>query len=160
MEGDEELRELYRETLLDYYRDATHKGKLEPADIVSEGLNPLCGDQLTFTATVEGGKVSAVRFTGHGCVISQSSAALMAEALEGLSEAEAMRLAQDFKACMLGKKDFKELPDAREELRSLQGVTKFPVRVKCATLAWNTLIEGLKTLEQGKHEAAQFQEQG
>jgi nitrogen fixation NifU-like protein len=158
MEGDEELRDLYREVLLDYYRSTAHKGKLEPADIVSEGLNPLCGDQLTFTATIGGGRIRAVRFTGHGCVISQSSAALMAEALEGKTTAEALELLQAFKACMLGKKSFAELPEEQDSLKALEGVKRFPIRVKCATLAWNTLIEGLRSLEQGGHKAVQYQE--
>ena len=158
MEGDSELQDLYRDVLLDYFRSGAHKGKLEDADIVSEGVNPLCGDQLLFTAAMKDGKIAAVKFQGYGCVISQSSAAMMAETLIGKTAAEAEKLTNVFKAAMTGKAPFADLPEELDELKALEGVAKFPVRIKCALLSWNTLLEGLKTLAQGKHELVQYQE--
>ena len=158
MEGDEELKDLYREILLDYFHSGTHKGRLDPADFITAGINPVCGDHLTLTAKVADGKIKALRFDGHGCVISQSSAAMMAEALEGKTPAEAIALAREFKDGMLGHKTFAEFSQPLEELKALEGVARFPIRVKCATLAWNTVLAGLKSLEEGKSEPAQFQE--
>lgn len=158
MEGDRELQDLYRDVLLDYFRSGAHKGRLEPADLVSEGVNPLCGDQLLFTAAIQDGRIAAVKYQGHGCVISQSSAAMMAEALVGKTPGEAERLAAAFKAAMTGHAPFAGLPEELEELKALEGVAKYPVRIKCALLAWNTLLEGLKTLGQGARGTAQYQE--
>ena len=158
MEGDSELQDLYRDVLLDYFSSGAHKGKLEPADVISEGVNPLCGDSLLFTAQLKDGRIAAVKFQGHGCVISQSSAAMMAEILVGKTAAEAEKLTTIFKAAMTGKAPFEELPEELEELKALQGVSKYPVRIKCALLSWNTLLEGLKTLAAGKKGSAQYQE--
>lgn len=158
MEGDSELQDLYRDVLLDYFKSGARKGRLDPADVVSEGVNPLCGDQLVFTARLAEGRFSAIRYAGHGCVISQSSAAMMAAALEGKTPREAEALADAFKAAMLGKSDFAGLPEDLSELQALEGVAKYPVRIKCALLSWNTLLEGLKSLQQGRKEAVQYQE--
>jgi len=158
MEGDAELQDLYREVLIDYYRSTARKGRLDPADIVSEGVNPLCGDQLYFTASIQEGRIGQLRYDGHGCVISQSSAAMLAEAVEGRTTAEAERLALIFKAGMLGRAPISSFPPELEDLKAFEGVTRFPVRIKCALLAWNTLLEALKSWKSGKHEAVQYQE--
>ena len=158
MQGDSELQDLYRDVLLDYFRSGTHKGKLDPADIVGEGVNPLCGDSLLFTATLKEGRLDGVKYQGHGCVISQSSAAMMAETLVGKTPAEAEKLTTVFKAAMTGKGSFADFPEDLEELKALEGVAKYPVRIKCALLSWNTLLEGLKSLALGRKESAQYQE--
>lgn len=152
-EGDAELRDLYRDVLLDYFRSASRKGRLEPSDLSSEGKNPLCGDEVRLSMTLRGGTIDKLRYDGHGCVISQASTAMLAEILEGRALEEAKSLAESFKAMMLGKRSFDDCPEALEEARSLEGVAKFPVRIKCAILAWNTLLEGLKARVEGKVEA-------
>ena len=143
MEGDAELKDLYREVLLDYFRSSAHKGRLEPADFHSHGINPVCGDEIELTMTRKDGKVGLIRFAGHGCVISQASSAMMAESLEGLPLARARELSAAFKEMMLSKSPLESLPVELETLKSLEGVRKYPMRVKCATLAWNTLLQGL-----------------
>ena len=144
MEGDQELQDLYREVLLDYFRSGAHKGTLDPADFKAHGINPVCGDEIELTMQAKGGKIAAVRFSGHGCVISQASSAMMAEALEGKSVDRAKDLVAAFKAMMLLKAPLESLPEELDALKSLEGVRKFPMRVKCATLAWNTLLQGLE----------------
>ncbi len=144
MEGDAELQDLYREVLLDYFRSTTRKGKVDPADLRAHGINPVCGDELEITAELKGGKVSKLRYAGHGCVISQASAAMMAEALEGADIPKAKALVAAFKKLMLENGDVKGLPPELEQLAALEGVRKFPLRVKCATLGWNTVMQGFE----------------
>jgi len=143
MEGDAELQDLYREVLLDYYRSTSRKGKVDPADLRAHGINPVCGDELEITARREGGRIVQLRYTGHGCVISQASAAMMAEALEGATAEKAKELIKAFKAMMLENAPASSLPEELEPLSALEGVRKFPLRVKCATLGWNTISQGL-----------------
>ncbi len=143
MEGDAELQDLYREVLLDFFRSTTRKGKLDPADVRAHGINPVCGDELEITAQRADGKISKLRYAGHGCVISQASAAMMGEALEGKSEPQARALIKSFKAMMLENAPVSGLPEELESVSALEGVRKFPLRVKCATLAWNTIAQGL-----------------
>ena len=143
MEGDAELQDLYREVLLDYFRSTSRKGKLDPADVRAHGINPVCGDELEITARREGGKIVELRYAGHGCVISQASAAMMAEALEGQTEVKARALVKAFKTMMLENAPVSSLPEELEPLSALEGVRKFPLRVKCATLGWNTIAQGL-----------------
>lgn len=144
MEGDAELQDLYREVLLDYFRSTTRKGAADPAHVRAHGINPVCGDELEITARREGGRLAQVRYAGHGCVISQASAAMMAEALEGRPEAEAKELVRAFKRMMLENAPASSLPEALEPVSALEGVRKFPLRVKCATLGWNTILQGLE----------------
>jgi nitrogen fixation NifU-like protein len=143
MEGDAELQDLYREVLLDYFRSTSRKGKVDPADVRAHGINPVCGDELEITARREGGKIAQLRYAGHGCVISQASAAMMAEALEGKSEEQVKALVKAFKKMMLENAPVDSLPAELEALSALEGVRKFPLRVKCATLGWNTVLQGL-----------------
>ena len=145
MEGDAELQDLYREVLLDYFRSTSRKGKVDPADVRAHGINPVCGDELEITARREGGRIKELRYAGHGCVISQASAAMMAEALEGQTEAKARELVRAFKTMMLENAPVSSLPPELEPLSALEGVRKFPLRVKCATLGWNTIAQGLET---------------
>ena len=144
MEGYAELQDLYREVLLDYFRSSTRKGKVDPADLRAHGINPVCGDELEITAELKDGKVVKLRYAGHGCVISQASAAMMAEALEGADIPKAKSLVSAFKKLMLENGDVKSLPPELEQLAALEGVRKFPLRVKCATLGWNTVMQGFE----------------
>ena len=144
MEGDTELSDLYQEVLLDYSRSAAHKGKLEPADFRAHGINPVCGDELELTLRAPKGTIQSIRYDGHGCVISQASSAMMAEALEGKTIERARALIENFKAMMLSKAPLESLSEDLEALKSLEGVRRFPLRVKCATLAWNTIQKGLE----------------
>lgn len=150
MQGDAELQDLYREVLLDYFRSSTRKGKVEPADLRAHGINPVCGDELEITAEVKDGRIAKLRYAGHGCVISQASAAMMAEAVEGAPVEKARALVAAFKKMMLENGDPKALPEELEPLSSLEGVRRFPLRVKCATLGWNTVLQGLDAREAAK----------
>lgn len=136
-----ELDDLYRDIILDHYRHPRHRGHLESPDASHEGLNPLCGDEVTVEVKIAGDRLGDVAYTGSGCSISQSSASMMTEAVEGKSLEEARRLISDFTTMMRGSDDID--PDALGDLEALSGVRKFPVRIKCATLAWHTLDEAL-----------------
>ena len=133
------LDDLYREVILDHYSHPRNHGRLDPHDVAAEGANPLCGDELTVFVRLADGRIADVRFVGHGCSISQSSASMMTEAIKGRSLEEARALIEQFKGMMHGREPSEELGD----LAALQGVRKFPVRIKCATLPWVTLQQGL-----------------
>ena len=160
------LEDLYREIILDHYRSPRNRGELEspPAHRV-EGFNPLCGDEIVVTLEVDDDVVSDIKIAGTGCSISQSSASLMSAAVKGKPVPEVRELIRTFKGMMsihestlpstgsganeAGAGDVEPLEpevidvDALGELAALQGVVKFPVRIKCATLSWNTLAQGL-----------------
>jgi len=137
-----ELDELYREIILDHYRNPRHRGSLATPTAVHEGLNPLCGDEVTVELLVEGGRISDAAYNGSGCSISQSSASMMTEAISGKTLDEVRRLKDGFTAMMRGEEGID--PESLGDLEALSGVRKFPVRVKCATLAWHTLEEALQ----------------
>jgi nitrogen fixation NifU-like protein len=150
-----DLEELYREIILDHYRSPRNRGELEspPAHRV-EGFNPLCGDEVVISLVVEDGKLADLKIGGSGCSISQSSASLMSSAVKGKPLDEVHQLIHTFKGMMsihgaaLGDVDGEE-PEEIDlgklgELAALQGVVKFPVRIKCATLSWNALAQGLE----------------
>ena len=149
------LEDLYREIILDHYRNPRNRGELEspPATRV-EGFNPLCGDEVVVYLDIADGRVVDVKISGQGCSISQSSASMMSSAVKGKTIDEVRSLIRAFKAMMSiheqrldGDADQgDEAPDADVklgDLEALQGVVKFPVRIKCATLGWNTLAQGL-----------------
>lgn len=138
---EEELDELYKDIIIDHYRNPRHKGKLEAPTACEEGYNPLCGDEITLDVEVTDGVITDVAQRGSGCSISQSSASMMSEAIVGKRISDVKHLIQSFTAMMRGSDevDFDELGD----LEALSGVRKFPVRVKCATLAWHTLSKAL-----------------
>jgi nitrogen fixation NifU-like protein len=133
--------ELYREIILDHYRNPRNKGDLDPADVRVNANNPLCGDEVTITArlSADGETVNALHFSGRGCSISQASASMMTEQVAGKPVPEALRLINRFKQMMLADGGADELGD----LESLQGVKQYPVRIKCAVLPWNSLLQGL-----------------
>ena len=136
------LEELYKEVILDHYRAPRNKGRLDPHDVVLERNNPLCGDEIELFLKFEGGNVEGISFEGKGCSISQASTSMMTEKVKGLSSDDAGKLAEAIKAMMAGEAegDDKTLGD----LVSLKGVVKYPVRIKCALLGWNTLLEALE----------------
>ena len=149
------LEDLYREIILDHYRSPRNRGELAtpPAHKV-EGFNPLCGDEVTVYLDVRDGVLADIKMTGHGCSISQSSSSLMTTAVKGKPLAEVNATIDNFKELMMGhesalaNEERDDEVDLRKlgELAALQGVVKFPVRIKCATLAWNTLRQGLDEL--------------
>jgi nitrogen fixation NifU-like protein len=145
----DELRELYQEVILDHGKNPRNFGHPEEIDRSAEGYNPLCGDMLTLYLSLDDdGTISHVSFEGKGCAISVASASLMTEVLEGKSRAEAVALFDTFhKMCTEEDFDASAVPDADEEalerLQVLSGVRRFPIRVKCATLAWHTLAAAL-----------------
>jgi nitrogen fixation NifU-like protein len=156
------LEDLYREIILDHYRAPRNRGELAvpPAHRV-EGFNPLCGDEVVLYLDVADGVITDVKIEGQGCSISQASTSMMSAAVKGKSVAEARRMIRAFKALMSiheskleGEGDGEDLRTDLEgvklgDLEALQGVVKFPVRIKCATLAWNTLQQGLDEIEAG-----------
>jgi nitrogen fixation NifU-like protein len=144
------LEDLYREIILDHYRSPRNRGELPtPPATVAQGHNPLCGDEITVFLLAEDGRVTDVKVGGQGCSISQSSASMMSQAIKGRPIDEVRALVRRFKGMMSideGVADDGEEPAAQPELgdlEALQGVVKFPVRIKCATLAWNTLVDAL-----------------
>jgi nitrogen fixation NifU-like protein len=136
------LEELYQEIILDHYRRPRNKGKVAPADIAAREYNPLCGDEIEVTVKLADGKIADIKFDGHGCSISQASASIMTQKLLGKTLGEAGVFINGFLRMMRGEIPFggKELGD----LKALEGVLKFPVRVKCATLAWHTTLKGIE----------------
>jgi nitrogen fixation NifU-like protein len=137
-----ELDELYRDLILDHYRHPRHKGTLEAATSRAEGYNPVCGDEIAVDLEVEDGVIKDVAFHGRGCSISQASGSMMTEAVAGHTKDEALALLAAFKQMMMAPE--KEISGDLGDLEAFQGVAKFPVRVKCATLAWHVLQEGLE----------------
>ena len=145
------LEDLYREIILDHYRSPRNRGELAvPPARHAEGHNPLCGDEITVyldIATEDGvDVVSDVKVSGQGCSISQSSASMMSAAVKGKPVTQVRALVRKFKGLMSidTGDDAQSIEDVPlGDLEALQGVVKFPVRIKCATLAWNTLLEAL-----------------
>ncbi len=139
------LDDLYQQIILDHYRRPRNKGRTEPQDFAAKENNPLCGDEIEVTARLADGQIAEIKFAGHGCAISQASASIMTMKLTGKSLDEAEQFITGFLKMMRGEKLFggKELGDAK----ALEGVLKFPVRVKCATLAWHTAQEGISSLK-------------
>ena len=143
-----EIDELYRELILDHYRHPRNRGSIESPTVSRQGYNPLCGDEIVVDLLVNGGVVEDVAVRGGGCSISQSSASMMSEAIVGRTVDEVESLFGGFTAMMRGSDDV-DL-DSLGDLEALMGVRKFPVRVKCATLAWHTLREALEALRGGE----------
>lgn len=139
------LEDLYREVILDHYRTPRNKGELPPPATCTEGTNPLCGDEIRLYLDVADGVVRDVRFSGHGCSISQSSASMMSAAVKGRKLAEVDDLLRAFKAMLnVGDESPDDVPAVKlGELEALRGVMKFPSRIKCATLSWNTLDQAI-----------------
>jgi len=140
------LEDLYREIILDHYKSPRNRGELAtPPAVSAQGHNPLCGDEITVYVQLDGDTVSDIKVGGSGCSISQSSASMMSQAVKGKSVDDVKAIVRRFKGMMsIDTDDDSPLPDVKlGDLEALQGVVKFPVRIKCATLAWNTLTEAL-----------------
>ncbi len=140
------LEDLYREVILDHYRSPRNKGELPPPATCTEGTNPLCGDEIRLFLEVTDGVIRDVRFSGHGCSISQSSASMMTAAVKGKSVADVRTLVHRFKEMMSIEESAEESPapvGSMGDMEALRGVVKYPVRIKCAVLGWNTLLEAL-----------------
>lgn len=167
------LEDLYREIILDHYRKPRNRGELAvpPATRV-EGFNPLCGDEIILYFDLDGDVISDVRISGQGCSISQSSASMMSAAVKGKTTNEVRSLSREFKAMMSIHEESLDseapggdgasaeaagapggqAPTAVKlgDLEALRGVVKFPVRIKCATLCWNTLLQGLDEADEAE----------
>ena len=141
------LEELYKEVILDHYRTPRNKGQLDPHDVALERNNPLCGDELELYLKFDGEKVGEIAFDGKGCSISLASASMMTEKVKGLSIKDAGQMAETIKRMMAGEEEGDT--EVLGDLVSLKGVVKYPVRIKCALLGWNTLLEALE--ESGKN---------
>ena len=137
-----DLRDLYQEVILDHNRQPRNFGRLAGANRSAEGFNPLCGDSLTLYLKLVDGVIEGVSFEGTGCAISTASASLMTEALKGKTEHEAQALFERFHA-LLTSEQGADAAVPLGKLEVLSGVREFPVRVKCATLAWHTLQAAL-----------------
>ena len=137
------LDDIYKEVILDQYKSPRNKRELPGAELACTGNNPLCGDEISVFAHVEDGKVLEVTFQGAGCSISQSSASMMTEAVTGVTMEEARTKASTFRAMMAGQVEPDE--DALGDLVALKGVVRYPIRIKCAVLAWDVLQEALDT---------------
>jgi len=144
------VEDLYREVILDHFKSPRNQGKLASPTISNEGVNPLCGDEIEVTALLSDGTIEDIKFEGHGCAISQASASMMTELMKGKSIKEATQIINRFKGLLLPDNDHGRTPPSPAidlgDLEALEGVKKYPVRVQCATLAWNTFFEGLKKL--------------
>lgn len=144
------LEELYREVILDHYRNPRNRGHLESPDAVAQGVNPLCGDEINLELSISDGVVTDVAVEGQGCSISQSSASMMTEAVKGKSREEIEEMVSKFRTMMsIEESDDTGLDPERPgsvlgDIEALQGVRQYPVRIKCASLAWNTLMEALE----------------
>ena len=152
------LEDLYREIILDHYRNPRNRGELSvPPAHAETGFNPLCGDEITVYLQLDGDRITDIKLAGQGCSISQSSASMMSTAVKGKSLEEIRKVIHTFKGMMsvheqrLGGDDGDgdATPAELGELAALQGVVKFPVRIKCATLSWNTLTQALDAVGAG-----------
>jgi nitrogen fixation NifU-like protein len=135
---DDTLRELYQEVILDHSRHPRHFGALDHPTHKADGHNPLCGDKVSVTLDLKDGRIADIRFSGKGCAISQASASLMSEMLAGRTLQDAEKLMGGFLHLVKGENAAELSADDREQLDVMAGISEFPMRVKCATLAWHT----------------------
>ena len=145
--------DLYREIILEHFKNPRNHGRLEKPTVVSQGANPFCGDEMELTLALDGDAIRDVKVTTKGCSISQASASMMSEAIKGKTIPEAEEITRRFKATMLENAPL-EVTDEMEDLRALEGVKKYPVRIKCAILGWNTFLEGISAHRKGQHESS------
>lgn len=138
-----DLRDLYQEVILDHNRKPRNFFRLEGANRVAEGYNPLCGDQITVYVEVDEGVIKNISFQGEGCAIAKASASMMTATLKGRTTAEAGELFEDVHKMLTGELDVEPDPGELGRLAALAGVRQFPVRVKCASLGWHALRAAL-----------------
>ncbi len=139
-----ELDDLYQDIILDHYRTPRHQGLLDEPDLKGEGFNPFCGDQVVLTLGLDDdGRIADVGFEGQGCSISQASASMLTGHLEGKTLEEAEGLVRTFKGVMQGGEFTPEQEDELGDVVALEGVKRFPIRIKCALLGWTTLQDAI-----------------
>lgn len=151
-----DLRNLYQEVILDHYKRPRNYHSMDTPDGQAEGYNPLCGDQVTVYLRLEGDVVQDVSFEGTGCAISTASASLMTEAVKGKTREEAEEVFDHFHRLLTEQREASGGADELGKLEVLSGVKDYPVRIKCATLAWHALRAALE----GKREAASTETSG
>lgn len=137
-----QLDTLYRQVIMDHYKKPRNKGVLEDSSITVDMNNPTCGDRIRLTMKEEDGKITDVKFDGEGCSISMASASMMTQLIKGKDKETAIKLANEFYDMIQGKESDEDTD--LEDAHALQGVSKFPARVKCATLAWKAMEKGFK----------------
>lgn len=138
------LDDLYKEVIIDHYKNPRNRGVLESPDLEFNGHNPLCGDTVTLHIQTDGKQVTDIKFQGEGCSISQASISMMTDKIKGLTPDEVLKLVENFRAMMKGEED----PEIdMGELEVLQGVKQFPARIKCALLGWDTLKQAIGQLK-------------
>lgn len=147
------LDDLYKEVILDHYQHPRNRGELVDPDVATRGHNPLCGDEVLLAVKMDGDVIQDIAFGGRGCSISQASASMMTESVKGQPVTDASTLAGGFKELMSGDGSTDGL-GGHEDLESLQGVKRFPVRVKCALLPWTALLEIIGIWESAPGHAA------
>jgi len=142
------LDQLYRSVIMDHYKKPRNKGALEGSNVTIDMNNPTCGDRIRLTLQVNNGIVDDAKFDGEGCSISMSSASMMTQTVKGKTVEEAQNLAHIFSDMMLGK----EYDDSIDlgDVEALSGVSKFPARIKCATLAWKAMEKGVQNESENK----------
>ncbi|MFY4775559.1 Fe-S cluster assembly sulfur transfer protein SufU [Metabacillus sp. RGM 3146] len=139
------LDSLYRQVIMDHYKNPRNKGSLEDS-LTIDMNNPTCGDRIHLTLQVNDGKVTDAKFDGEGCSISMASASMMTQAIKGQDIETALKLSKSFSNMMQGK-DYDDSIDLGD-IEALQGVSKFPARIKCATLAWKAMEKGIRSQEE------------
>ena len=140
-----ELDELYQEVILDHYRSPKNRHQLQDPDIESKGFNPFCGDEVVILVKLDGdGRVREASYQGQGCSISQASASMLTALVKGKTLEEGERLSQSFRELMRGTQLSEQELEAMGDLEALQGVRKFPIRIKCALLPWAALDDGVE----------------
>ena len=139
-----DLRDLYQEVILDHHKKPRNFHRLEHANKKADGHNPLCGDKLTVFIQMENGIVKDIAFIGAGCAISTASASMMTESLKGKTESEARAIFEQFHQLVTNHSDSPPDPATMGKLAGFSGVREYPVRVKCATLAWHTMRAALE----------------
>lgn len=143
------LDALYRSVIMDHYKNPRNRGSLEDGSLTVDMNNPTCGDRIHLTMKVEGGLIRDAKFTGEGCSISMASASMMTQAVKGKTVDEALKLSRIFSEMVQGK-DYEESENLGD-IEALHGVSKFPARIKCATLAWKAMEKGVRS-EKGLEE--------
>ncbi|HXX64808.1 MAG TPA: SUF system NifU family Fe-S cluster assembly protein [Bacteroidota bacterium] len=138
------IRELYQQVILDHNRSPRNFRKMADATKSMEGYNPLCGDHYTVYLKLNGDTIDDISFTGSGCAISKASASVMSATLKGKTKAEAVRLFEQFHRLVTGSLAAEEQTDSLGKLAAFAGVSEFPARVKCASLAWHTVRAALE----------------
>lgn len=138
-----QLDDLYRRVIMDHYKSPRNSGSFGNGAVTVEMNNPSCGDSISLQLEMNNGVIDRVRFEGEGCSISIASASMMTDAVRGKTVEEALQIAHDFSAMMQGEEaDFEY-----EDIHALSGVTRFPARIKCATLSWNAMKKGIELSE-------------